>query len=248
MTSVAVASPSDAKASIRTSSRLRGVSGEPAGRAEAAARDRDEVGQLDGIRHDLDRGGRRAQPEQLAALGLAHRQQARRAVQHAAPDGVIEHPLERPATLDARRGPVRREHVRHTGGRQPARRDGGRHVVARVQMGDVEVARVLGQPRVHPPRQEQLQMVGERVGDVGEDAHLDAGGAGGAARARPRLGGVGGAHGHLVAAPREAAGQGRRGARHAAVRPRFCVVRRHLEHPQRRHPFNLSRFGGGRLS
>ena len=126
---------------------------------------------VDRIADHLDRARIEAERHQLATLRLAHRLVRGGAAPVAAAHGQIVDPLEQPAALDPRRGAVRSDHVGNAGAAQAARRQGHRKVAAGVQMSDVEVAGAARQPGCEPARQEELQMVGGRVREVGE--HLD---------------------------------------------------------------------------
>ena len=97
---------------------------------------------------NLGRGN--AQPFQLAALGLAHRQEPRGARQHLVPDRAIEEPLGQDAPLDTRRGAPWLEQIGNAARSEMARGQHPQEMVAAVQVRDVEAAGVAAQEAVEP--------------------------------------------------------------------------------------------------
>lgn len=148
-----------------------------------------------------------------------------------------------------------RQHVGDGRAAHVARGDGAGQVVAAVQVGDVEVPRVLPHPPLEAERHEELLVVRDPVGEVGKEVHAHTPRHAGR---RQRHAGHGiarirGADGDVVAPTRESARDIRGHPRDAAVRPGALVVRRDVKDAQARHGQSagrrfLARDGGGRAA
>ena len=250
MTRCASGRSSRANARTSASTRLRGVSlprnstTGPSPRSclvRKSLRSRDVVlVQIHGIGDDANAGGRDAEAFELRPLGLADRENRRRALQIAAADGQVVHPLGRPTALEPWRRAIRREHIRDAGRGQPAHGNRNRQVPAGVQVGDVELPCMGGEKPVEAARQEALQMIGEDVGRIGKHVNIHAiphpGSRGPSRRGLRPLGSICGicrANSDGVAARAQFSGKRGRHAGNTTVAPGVGEVRRDVQYTQR---------------